>query len=1230
MVHQLGRDGLLIFDGLAEPKQTVGQIAARFEAYFCGAQSSALHRKRFMRLTQSASETIQQFAARIRREATLCNYGAFLNEISRDVFISGVYSDTLGEKLLVEDLDNLTFERAVAIAEVAERAHIEREQIKSSEKVDYVERRQVESNNRTQQNNRDFKTNRSVCYRCDKNHDRDKCPALDKTCFKCGRKGHFASACKAKNTLNKGVLSNKISSTLTGMGGGVSGNRKINSVAKQSTDNADKEEDSDNSISLFKVFAMQNTSHIHVEIANKRFECIADTGAARNILPSHLYKGKSDKCNLKLKAFGGAEIEIVGSVELPIRYNDVEFLATFILVNTPDENFPLLCTDTCVNLGILDELKVACNKVVPACVNENADLFEGLGRVKKVRCQLFVKENAIPRCFATRRLPPALLGDIEKQLAKLEKLDVIEKITYSEWCFPIVPVRKKDGSVRICVDFRYLNESLIREPFQLPSLEEIFTQLSEARMFSSLDATSGYHQIVVDPESRKYLSFTTPIGRYQYKRLPFGVSNAPELYQKVMSHIFKGLKGVIIYLDDILVFAKNQQEHDERLKEVLKRVRDSGIKLNKEKCQFAVSKIKFLGHELSEKGIMPQLSKITALTEYPVPQTVKEVRSFLGLAEYVGHRFINGYSEYTAHIWPAIKDDKFNWSADTQNYFDALKVQFAKIEPLKFYDPQKDVAIQIDASGIGLGAVLLQDDKPVMFASRKLLSAETRYTHIEKEFLGLVFALFRFKTFIFGKHVKVYTDNKPMMSFVNREIDKMPLRIQKWILALQPFDFTLVHLAGVKNKFADALSRAPIDSSRHTEETTEETVCLVLSDPPVTLKELMESTACDDELQCLKESLINGSTGRHDLIKSYVTNVSRMSLDADRELIFFDSRIIVPKALRHKILREAHAGHIGQNQMADIIRSNFYWPKLYADVEKYVRNCSTCVTFSCSNKRAPMRAVGDSVKEPWHTIAVDFVGGGDVLNGKLLFSVIDYASRYPFAVPVKTSSAREAINVLTEIFAIFGMPRVLISDNGPAFVSEEFTNFLSRCNVEHRRASTYYPQSNGVVERFHYTFKRRMQKLLHDHVRFDIALRQCLFDIRRAPNTSTGEAPFSLLFKRAMPTQWHFYSDKGPVCSKRDLQKTYVKRDERHHAKLLHFNIGDTVLLRNGKNSYFTKQCHIVSKVGHGAWRVKHNDGRIQVVNQRFIKLAPKHSNDDDSSEQHDTDVKKFYDLRRR
>ena len=434
------------------------------------------------------------------------------------------------------------------------------------------------------------------------------------------------------------------------------------------------------------------------------------------------------------------------------------------------------------------------------------------------------------------------------------------------------------------------------------------------------------------------------------------------------------------------------------------------------------------------------------------------------------------------------------------------------------------------------------------------------------------------------------------------------------MLAIQSYDFSVRHIAGKLNVIADGLSRNPnaMCDATH-EESDNSIVCLIMENIPITGDSLKEETIKDKELIDLKRAI---DTNWHitDLsILKYKNWKDGLSVTSEG-LITYYSRILIPFVLRKKILSEAHVGHIGVTKLKHLLRPICVWPGMSSDIDSFVRECGTCTRFSKINKIAPLESVANKIENTWEVIGIDFTGPSEKLNGNILLTIIDYASRLPFAIKVKSTDAANTIRSLSNIFSIFGLPKVIVSDNGPAFRSGVFADFLCKSNITHYFSSAYYPQGNGVVERLHGTLKQRLQKLLYEGRDFSESLQQVLFDMRSTAHSSTGRSPFFLMFGREMQGRWK-WSTGHTTCPISDLQQRYDVHNQRHHAKLLQFTEGQRVVFCRGFGQPFEHHAVIVKSTGRGCWNVRTQSGRQQVVNQRFLR--PYHSQDSSEAEWH-------------
>ena len=450
------------------------------------------------------------------------------------------------------------------------------------------------------------------------------------------------------------------------------------------------------------------------------------------------------------------------------------------------------------------------SKVCAVSLNEYSSLFTGLGRLKDVHT-LQMKEDAVPVVHAPRRVPYALMDRLRDEIDRMESLGVIVKETEpTDWVSSLVTVEKPDKTLRVCLDPKDLNKAIRRSHYPLPTVDETLDKLSGAKIFSKLDASSAYWQIPVDEQSSKFLTFNTPFGRYRFLRLPYGIHSASELFQKVVEDILRGVENAANVQDDIVVWGKDQKEHDKTLQEVLKRIAASGMKLNKNKCEFSKTEIIFLGHKVTAAGILPDPAKTEAVRNMEEPKTKLELQRFLGMINFLG-KFIKNLAD----IRELLQQDRlFHMSEVHHERFEQLKEMATSAPILKNFTQGKDIKITADSSDYGLGGAIFQKHgenwHPVAYASRSLTKTEQLYAQIEKECLSIVFATTRFHQYVYANKFLVQNDHKPLQTTFCKELSKMPARIQRMMLKLQSYpDMTLKYKPGHKMKIADALSRAP-------------------------------------------------------------------------------------------------------------------------------------------------------------------------------------------------------------------------------------------------------------------------------------------------------------------------------------------------------------------------------------------------------------------------------------
>ncbi|UYV73632.1 K02A2.6-like, partial [Cordylochernes scorpioides] len=622
----------------------------------------------------------------------------------------------------------------------------------------------------------------------------------------------------------------------------------------------------------------------------------------------------------------------------------------------------------------------------------------------------------------------------------------------------------------IRMDPRELNKYIQRERYILPTAETIFSELKGATVFSVFDASSAFWQVPLDKESTNLCTIATPFGRFRFKRLPYGLNSASEVFQRCINNILSGLQGTAFYMDDILIYGSTMEEHNRNLETVLRRLEENNVKLNAKKQQIAVDKVNLLGHIISRDGIAIQASRAEAIQKLKRPENETEVQRFLGMVTYLG-KFIPNLSDKTAPLRKLISNkSEWKFGGEENDCFEKLKDMVSNAPILTFFDPTKPITISSDASQYGIGTVLMQGGHAIEYASFSLNATQRKYAQIEKELLAIVFGCERFQYYIWGTDVIVETDHKPLLSIVKKPLEKLSPRLQRMVLRLMRFQISLKFTPG-KNMFvADHLSRDPLKDEVDTSylEGQTESVHMLLVTTDEKIKRLQKETHGDHTLIQLIEYAKNGwpkyKTKVCDEAKPYWQFQDEIHVSDG--IVYKGNCIMVPSTLRKEILQVVHSSHQGTAASKEKARSAFYWPGMITQVENEVEKCRTCQEYSRKNPEES-RIAHEIPEFPWEKIAVDSMD----VSGTSSILVVDYHSKFVEIRKLSSKRETETIMQLKTIFRTHGIPRTLVSDNGPPFNSTGFKNFAQKYEFKHKTSSPKYPRSNGQVERTIQTIK---------------------------------------------------------------------------------------------------------------------------------------------------------------
>ena len=761
---------------------------------------------------------------------------------------------------------------------------------------------------------------------------------------------------------------------------------------------------------------------------------------------------------------------------------------------------------------------------------------EGQPRGRTTVVKHHIETSGTPIRQPTRRLPASLKGEVDKEVQDMLQTGVIRPST-SPWSSPVVLVKKKDGSWRFCIDFRKVNEVTHRDAYPLPRIDETLDSLAHAVMFTTLDLASGYWQVELDESSKEKTAFSTPGGHYEFNVMPFGLTNAPATFQRLMECVLAGLSPAqcLIYLDDIIVYGTSFEDHLKHLEMVLTKLGEAGLKLKPSKCHFAQQQVQYLGHLISKDGVAVDPSKVEAVTSYPQPTDVKELRGFLGLANYY-RRFVQGFASIAQPLYKLTRKNArgFNWTSQCQQAFDQLKKLLVN-PPILAY-PQFDLpfVVHTDASDHAIGGVLsqVQDGKERVIAywSRQLNKAQRNYSTIEREALAVVGAIQEFYPYLYGFHFDLYTDHNPLVFL--KTVKDYGGRISRWLLLLQQFQFTIRYKPGGSNGNADGLSRRPPpaesdmlltetdDEVAATEDKDPEIIALV-QDPGLGSFNLPQVQSNDRVLLEVKIALQQGTALPRQFQGMREKLVIKGEILYHRQTDSSPLQAVIPHSLQQTVLEQIHdkGGHLGIHKTLEKLRERFYWPGYQADVEKWIRECKPCQRRN-SPPQKPQAPLGTITAEyPFQKLSWDIMGPLPTSSKghRYILVVTDLFTKWVEAFPLRSTESTVLATVLVnEIVCRYGVPTVIHSDQGANLTSSVIHHLCLLLGMERTRTTAYHPQGNGQVERFNRTLEAMLAKVVQANQRdWDAHLPKVLFAYRTAIHESTHFTPYHLTFGRS-------------------------------------------------------------------------------------------------------------------
>ena len=1212
------------------------KLRKKLNDYFTPKKNKQYARYLFLKMKPTHGETTVAYAARVREKGNECEFGTNCDDRILEHLIQTTHNRTLIQTAINKKW-NLT--QFLTEAAQMEDTSLQVSGMKIPEDVKKLSRRPGECQPPRSRSGYQKKQPCGYCGQVGTHPKGKNCPAYGKKCSKCQRFNHFATVCRA-DTPRDSKKGQQHKPEL-----GKSHNDKQQRHIKRTTEESpDSSTSSDDEFFCQAVRHLKQVKKIKsddkdrtliVKIDNVDVEVEPDSGAEVNVLDEHQFKALTNRASTKATLASSrtklnalqSELSVKGEFTATIRNKTCGTVARFIVVKGRINSPPLIGKDTLQELGMLQiredgtfaekndlriqeemsDIKAVKEDEVPSPeIKDIADryshVFQSIGKIRDNKngqdfyAKFRMRPEAVP--VAQKPIPVAyyLQEPLKKWLEQCLEEEILEEVPEGEpvtWRSPLVVQPKPKFSeldkedlephmIRASVDLRIPNQFMERNRItQSTVVEDFMYKFHNCTVFSKLDMKQGYHQLLLDPESRKIATFSTPWGNMRPKRLIFGAKSSQDLFDEAIYRIFGDIPRCLNQRDDILLGGTDPEEHNKTLETVLQRASDFGITFNPDKCQFGVEEIDFYGHRFTKNGLKPNPDKVRAAKEASPPESKEAVRSFLGMTGYLS-KFIPRYSSLTAPLRDLThKDTKFKWGTEEQEAFEKLKASITSGSTMAYFNPSRPISVRVEASyHEGLSAGLFQETdrglQPVHYISRTMTDTEKRYSQTEKDALSVHWAKNRFSIYLLGApRFKIITAHKPLLPLFNKANMKLPPRIEKWVMGMQDVDFELIYEPGKDEEDPlDFLSRHPLpETGRDAVERVIKHV--VNAEYAVVMDQIKEETQTDNQLQKLSARIQTGDWERHkkdpDIMPFHGV---RHELYAVYDLMFRMDRIIIPTNLQRRVIKAAHhLGHKGMTKAKQMLREKYWWPTMNSMVEQAINKCYDCQVTTRQHRTEPIKST-EIPKKPWDVVAVDF--GGPYPDGHYNLLAIDKRTRYPEVLRTHSTAFRPTKDRLKTIFATHGTPRQLESDNGPPFNSKEFAEFAKTEGFHHHRVTPEHARANGEAERFMKLLNKTEQIAHLQGGDSNAAIQEMLTGYRSTPHPATGVTPYEALMNRQVRTKLdhqtresNHESARDSAVNKRDKEyKQKTKQNAQNkNTKQHNFTIGDHVLLKQKKTN---------------------------------------------------------------
>ncbi|XP_043225249.1 uncharacterized protein K02A2.6-like isoform X2 [Amphibalanus amphitrite] len=930
--------------------------------------SKILSRFRFSQCHRDPSQPVADFIAELRKAAEHCEFGGTLEDRLMEQLVCGIADERIQRHLLAEP--QLDFSRAQQVSLSLE----------MSSKDAQVIAGQSGGTGHATVHAAAAQANTEPCWRCNRaNHSPDICRFRNFKCRNCGQFGHIQRACRRRP--RKSATSGRrrqSANNVTGSGdeedweSWVEAEEAVGQI-RRSTDTGTADVRQVGGSLPFTCDVKLQQTDVTMEI---------DTGSRYTLIGENTFsmlncKPRLKECRVQLRAYTHQPIPVLGEFCTSVEHNGMTYPGMKVIV-VKGSRSSLLGRDWLEAIRInWCEVKAVFNSAIDQLKGKYRQVFEpGLWELKGVEVKLEVDRSVPPRFFRPRSLPYVYREKVEEQIDKDVKAGILVPVQHSQWAAPLVPVLKKSGEIRVCANFKLTaNRAVKLDQYPLPLVEDLFAQLAGGVIFSKIDLAQAYNQIPIHKDSMDVLTISTAKGPMSYTRLPFGISAGPGIFQREIEKVLSGMPSVAVYLDDILVSSRSTEEHLKTLDEVLRRLQEAGLKVRASKCQFMMQNVEYLGHLIDRNGIRPTPAKVRAIRDAPVPKSVKELLSFLGMVTYYA-KYLPSRADKLAPLYELLrKDSRWRWGTEQEKSFQWARNALTSDSFLAHYRSGQQLVLVCDASPVGIGAVLAHreadgSERPLGYVSRTLTESERRYAQIDREALAIVFGVCKFHNYLLGNRFKLVTDHKPLLRLFGEHQDLPTMtsaRIRRWALKLSTYSYSVEHRPTDRMGNADALSRLPLPLGKSGEP---EELVLMVDSRVIDAKKIARLTATDRTLSRVLQSVQYGDWCEGDDVPKSFTD-RKLELSVTAGVLMWGHRVIIPERAQGEVLAELHAAHPGMRRMKALARGYVWWPGIDAAIEEVVRSCQPCQESRPAPDRAPL-SMWPWPDRPWSRIHIDY------------------------------------------------------------------------------------------------------------------------------------------------------------------------------------------------------------------------------------------------------------------